>query len=151
MKKIIFICGQKYNLADKSVKEIENDIQQRINEFYGSDDRALATVNIVDGNVDIEIRRKYVKEVEDILPYNTYFNDEHNIFCIDSDLLLGRDFKGSLLVKDPGGVGFGYYYSWPISEFIQLYKDNCKLLKASKPKKMEFVGDRKHIKLSIGY
>lgn len=151
MKKI-FLCGQIYDLAKTTAKEIQNDIQKRINEFYGGhSDRALAAVKIEDGKVDIEIRREYAKDVEECLPYNTFFNDEYNIFCLDSDLLLGRKFKDTKLMEYPGGVGFGYYYSWPVSEFIQLYKDNCKSLNASIPKKMDFVGDSKHLFLSLGY
>lgn len=149
MKKI-FLCGQIYDLAKTTAREIQNDIQKRINEFYGGhSDRALAAVKIEDGKVDIEIRREYVNDVEECLPYNTFFNDEHNIFCLDSDLLLGRKFKDTRLMVDPGGVGFGYYYSWSVSEFIQLYKDNCKLLKVSKPKKMEFTGSKKSIRLTL--
>lgn len=151
MKKI-FLCGQIYDLAKTTAREIQNDIQKRINEFYGGhSDRALAAVKIEDGKVDIEIRREYVENIEKCLPYNTIFNNEHNIFCIDSDIILGNKLKDTKLLDEPGGVGFGYYYSWPDSEFMQLYKDNCKFLNASIPKKMEFEGDRRHIKLSIGY
>ena len=152
MNKKIFICGQVYDLSVITDLELRNDIQGRINEYYKChSDRFLVDVKIEEGQVEIVLYRRYKEDIDSILPYDTYFNDEHNIFCIDSDLLLGRDFKDSLLVKDPGGVGFGYYYSWPVSEFIQLYKDNCKSLKASIPKKIEFEGDKRHIKLSIGY
>ena len=152
MNKKIFLCGQIYDLFITTAREIQDDIQYRINEFYGGhSDRALVTVKIEDGKVDIEIRREYVKGVEECLPYNTIFNNEHNIFCIDSDILLGNKFKDTKLMDEPGGVGFGYYYSWPVSEFIQLYKDNCKSLNASRPKKMEFVGDSKHLFLSLRY
>ena len=149
MKKI-FLCGQIYDLAKTTAREIQNDIQKRINEFYGGhSDRALAAVKIEDGKVDIEIRREYVKDVEECLPYNTFFNDEYNIFCLDSDLLLGRKFKDTKLMKDPGGVGFGFYYSWPVTEFIELYRNNSKLLKVTKPKKMEFTGTNKSIHLIL--
>ena len=152
MNKKKFLCGQIYDLSITTAREIQDDIQYRINEFYdGHQDRALVTVKIEDRNIGIEIQREYVENIEKCLPYNTILNNEHNIFCIDSDILLGNKFKDTKLMDEPGGVGFGYYYSWPVSEFIQLYKDNCKSLNASRPKKMEFVGDSKHLFLSLGY
>lgn len=144
MNKKIFLCGRVYDLNTLSELKIQEDIQKRIDIFYGGQNKGLATVKIENEQISIEVLRHF----EDSVPSHISYGED-SIFCIDSDLLLGNGIEESVLVEKPQCVGFGYLYSWPVREFLDLYKKNCKLLGIPKPKTVNVYIDNKRLLFNI--
>lgn len=138
MKKnrLILIGGKLYSVA-MGAADIEKDCQKRIDKRWGGSGYYTMHVRIDGKKVQVELVRQYIVD-----PYR-FSSDEPDIHCFDSDHFLGNRLPENMILFDPMPVGYGYEYNYPVSEFYQLYKKNCKALKAVAPKNMKLTIDKK--------
>ena len=132
-KNEFFLLGHIYNLNDMTIEEIQADVKKNLQAWIGCSDEDMIEVNLSlqDNRFKFHLQRAYPSR-----PYKiSLLDEEPYIFCRDSDFILGRNMPGGIeLSYVPFGVGWGYEYSFPVSEFISIYKKNCKTLKVMVPK-----------------
>lgn len=133
---MLLIGGKLYSIA-MSAADIEKDCQRRIDKRWGGSGYYTMHVRIDGKKVRMELVRQYIVD-----PYR-FSGDEPDIHCFDSDHFLGNRLPENMIMFTPMPVGYGYEYNYPVSEFYQLYKKNCKVLKAVAPKNMSMTIDKK--------
>jgi hypothetical protein len=144
MKKKIFLTGKVYDLSTITVQEIIDDVQSRLDTYYGKN-RIRFTLNV----------DKQAKEV--IINFWRSYNEWHhpeetnNIFCIDMDLITGRGIEGFAVPCMWPTAPFGYYFSTGIDDFIPYYKKSAKELGASRMKDIMITHDKDNLNVRLFY
>ena len=144
MKKKIFLGGKVYDLSTITVQEIIDDVQSRLDTYYGKN-RIRFTLNV----------DKQAKEV--IInfwrSYNEWYHPENktNIFCTDMDLITGRGIEGFQVPCMWPTAPFGYPFSTGIDDFITCYKKSAKKLGASRMKDIQISHNEHNLNVRLFY
>lgn len=144
MKKKIFLTGKVYDLSTITVQEIIDDVQSRLDTYYGKN-RIRFTLNV----------DKQAKEVI-INFWRSYKEGYHpeepnNIFCLDMDLLSGRGIDGFAVPRMWPTAPFGYLFSTGIEHFIPCYKKSAKVLGASRMKDIMIEHSENNLNVRLFY
>lgn len=69
--------------------------------------------------------------------------------CIDGDILLGRLGEHQKIEVMPPSIPYGYLFNYEITEFIKIYKANCKARRIRKPKGVLVVSNPSYIEIIL--
>ena len=144
MNKTIYVAGKVYDLSTTTVQEIIDDVQSRLDTYYGKN-RIRFTLNV----------DKQAKEVI-INFWRSYKEGYHpeernNIFCLDMDLITGRGIEGFQVPYMWPTAPFGYLFSTGIEDFIPCYKKSAKVLGGSRMKDIQIKHSENNLNLRLFY
>ena len=140
----ILLCNNEFDLRSQTVDDIENVLQDYLNDCTKKD---LMKVKVWGDKhfLGTRIYRNYGGNYKDAFE----FNNPDVIPCIDSDILLGLLGEHQEIAVMPPSIPYGYLFNYEITEFIKIYKANCKARRIRRPKGVLVLSNPSYIEIIL--
>ena len=140
----VLLCNNEFDLRTETIENVEKALQGYIDSCTKVD---LMKVKVWGGEhfLGLRVYRKYSADYKSAFT----FENPDMIPCIDGDILLGRLGEHQKIEVMPPCIPYGYLFNYEITEFIKIYKANCKARRIRKPKGVLVVSNPSYIEIIL--